>query len=408
MDNNSIQGKQRYDRVINSLFLSLFFIAPLSRAGINIIAPLLTIVWLIKKIKFRQDPDEKFTYPEILKGIGLLGVAILLSLLNAENLSAAFKNIVDEYILLGMIFIVSLDVIKTEKQVESLLKTGLISALLVNLYGIYQHYGLGQPRINSSFTVATQTGVYFTGVVLLAFACLLFRKTDRRLTLIGTFLFFSLNLLCVFLTGTRAAWLGFIAGVALLLIFAFKIKKQVSLKMIVAVFVILILVATFVDLGWVFDRMASIIDLTNSSNRQRIMMYLGGIKMFRDHPLIGVGIGQFSTVYADYLMEGADIYTHIHCFYLHLLVELGLIGFVVFLALVYKILKTGITAYSDRLEAKNWFYYGVLGALLGIGVCNIFDWTFLNLQVGTFTLIMVALWLNQLKTSSSWVSDPAI
>ena len=395
MDKDFLQGKQRYDQVINSLFLFLFFITPLSRAGINIIAPILTIVWLIKKIKFRQDPDEKFAYPEILKGIGLLGVAILLSLFNAKNLSAAFKNIVDEYILLGMIFMISLDVIRTDQQFKSLLKTGIVSALLVGLYGVYQHYGLGQARIESTFSLATQTGVYFTGIVLLAFACLLFRKADRRLTLIGAALFFALNLLSMFLTGTRAAWLGFIAGFTLLLYFVFKSKKMVSLKMILVVLVILILTATFVDLGWVIDRLASIADSSYGSNRQRIMMYLGGLEMFKDHPLVGVGIGQFRTAYANYRVEGAKLYTHIHCFYLHLLVELGLIGFSVFVLLVYNVLKTGIIVYSERPEAKTWFYYGVLGALLGIGVCNIFDWTFLNLQIGTFTLIMVAIWLNR-------------
>lgn len=49
---------------------------------------------------------------------------------------------------------------------------------------------------------------------------------------------------------------------------------------------------------------------------------------------------------------------------------------------------------------KSWFYYGVLGALVGIGVCNLFDWTFLDLQVGHFTLILVAMWLNETKVKS--------
>lgn len=124
-------------------------------------------------------------------------------------------------------------------------------------------------------------------------------------------------------------------------------------------------------------------------------MLLGGLEMFKDHPLIGVGIGQFPIVYKDYLLPGAKVYTHIHCFYLHLLVELGLIGFSVFLLLVYKVLKTGINMNASSSDGKSWFYYGVLGALVGIGVCNLFDWTFLNLQVGSFTLILAGMWLNE-------------
>ena len=109
--------KQRYDRLINNLFYFLFFVAPLTRAGVNIVAPILTIVWISKKIKFRGGQEEAFKYPDFLKGIGLLGVAILLSFFNAIDYARAIENTRAEYVLLSIIFIISLDVIKTEKQI---------------------------------------------------------------------------------------------------------------------------------------------------------------------------------------------------------------------------------------------------------------------------------------------------
>src|SRR5690606_2058554 len=119
------------------------------------------------------------------------------------------------------------------------------------------------------------------------------------------------------------------------------------------------------------------------------------------YPLTGVGIGQFPIVYEDYMLPGAETYTHIHCFYAHLVAELGLIGLFVFLTLVYKVLKTGIKLGAQQCGEKSWFYYGTLGALAGIGVCNLFDWTFLNLQVGSFTLILTAMWLNEIKVNAA-------
>ena len=384
------------DRIINGLFFFLFFIAPLSRAGINIVAPLLLLVWLFKKIKFRRDPQEKLGYSELLKWIGFLGLTILLSLVNAKNFAAAFKNIVDEYILLASIFMISLDVIKTKEQLRKLLWTGFAALLIVIGVGVYQYFVLSDARIESTFSVATQTGVYFAGTVLLILAFLLFKRTSSRLAMVGISLLLFVNLACLIMTGTRAAWLGFFAGGLFLLLLALN-NRVISLKKVIILFVIIMLAAVLIDLGWVLERLASITDLSNSSNQQRIKMLLGGLEMLKDHPLIGVGIGQFPIVYENYLLPGARTYTHIHCFYMHLLVELGLIGFVVFLILVYKVLKTGINLNAPLGGEKSWFYYGVLGALVGIGVCNLFDWTFLNLQVGSFTLILAGMWLNENK-----------
>lgn len=133
-------------------------------------------------------------------------------------------------------------------------------------------------------------------------------------------------------------------------------------------------------------------------------MLRGGWEMFKDHPLIGVGTGQFRFAYENYMLPGVRPYTHIHCFYLHLLVEIGLLGFFLFFTLVYKILRAGISMRARPSGEKSWFYYGVLGALIGIGVSNLFDWTFLDLQVGSFTVLLTALWLKeaQVKISSGY------
>lgn len=393
-EKNSVSCKEKYDGIIKGLLIFLVFIAPLSRAGINIVAPILLIIWLFKKVKFRKEPEEKFRYPEILKWTGLLGLAVLFSLINVEDFSAALKNLVEEYLLFSVIFIISLDVIKTKEQLKKMFKAGLISLLLVGGWGLYEYLVIGHSRIESTFSVATQTGVYFASTVLLVLAFLLFIKKVGRPTLFGSALLLFLNLLCLIMTGTRAAWLGFFVGATFLLIIAFKNHKVIGLKKIIVVLVIFIVATAFVDPGWIFDRLTSITDLSNGSNRQRIMMFQGGVEMLKDHPLTGIGIGQFRLAYADYRPPGAKLFTHIHCFYLHLAAELGLIGLFVFLTLVYKVIKLGITLYARLGKEKSWFYYGVLGALVGIGVCNLFDWTFLNLQIGTFTLILVAMWLN--------------
>ncbi|HBT15731.1 MAG TPA: hypothetical protein DEB05_02090 [Firmicutes bacterium] len=400
MDKNGVgtmeilNNKGKYDRIIDCLFIFLFFITPLSRAGINIITPLLTIVWVAKKLKFRDCPDEKLKYPELHRWVAILGVAVLLSFINPVNFAAALKNFADEYILFALIFIISLDVIKNQEQLKRLFGAAISSSLIVAVWGLYERFGKGYARINSTITGANEAGTYFVSMALLGLSFLLFSNKQKSSKFIASSLFTLLNLSCVFYTGSRGAWLSLFAGFVVLLFLAIKNNKPVSFKKVIVVLVIIILTATFVDLGWVVSRLDSITDLSDSSNRQRIMMATTGLQMLKDHPLFGVGIGQFLHVYPDYKLETANVYTHIHCFYLHLAVEIGLIGFLVFLILVFKVLKTGLQAFFQA-EPEQWFYYGVIGALVGFGVHNLFEWSFLNLQVGAFTLILVAIWLNK-------------
>ena len=202
-----------YDRILEGLLIFLFFIAPLSRAGINIIAPLVAISWFIKKFKYRRSPNEKIKYPEIYKWVGILGLTVILSFLNAVNVSAALKNFVDEYIMLALIFIISLDVIKSNELVRKLFLAALTSSFFVSAYGVYQYYYQGYARIKSTVTGANEAGTYFTSLVLFGIAFLLFNKKTNRFQLIGSFLFTLLNLSCLVFSGSRGAWLSLCSGV---------------------------------------------------------------------------------------------------------------------------------------------------------------------------------------------------
>lgn len=396
MTTEMINRKKVYIQITEYLLLFLFFIAPISRAGVNIVTPVLTITWLMKKIIYRGEPEEKAKYPEIIKWVGILGITVVLSFINVVNFPAAIKNFVDEYILFTLIFIISLDVIKSKELVMKLYWAAITSSIIVAGWGLYERFGKGYIRINSTITGANEAGIYFVSISLLGLSFLLFSNKLKRSKFVASFLFTLLNLLCVFYTGSRGAWLSFFAGFIILLFLVIKNNKAINFKKVIMVLVIIILTAAFVDLEWVISRLDSISDLSNSSNQQRIMMATTGLRMLKDHPLFGVGIGQFLHVYPNYKLEEAQDYTHIHFLYLHLAVEIGLVGFLVFLILVFKVFKTGLNALyiADR---DLWFYYGVIGTLVGSAVHNVFEWSFLNLQVGAFTLILVAIWLN--KTS---------
>lgn len=395
--------KRRLEQIVESLLVFLFFFAPLGRAGVNIIIPFLTIFWVATKIKYRECYSEIVRFPEIVKWVGVLGVGILLSFINAVNYSAAVKNFVDEYILFALVFIISLDVIKSQKLLRKLFLAAVASSAIVIVWSFYQRFIEGYDRINSTITGANETGIYFVCLVLLGISLLLLEKGLNRPKLAGVSLFTLLSLTCLIYTGSRGAWLSLFAGFIVLLFLAVK-NRLFTYKKAIVLLLIFILVAFFVDFGWVFNRLESITDLSNSSNSQRILMALTGLRMLKAHPLFGVGIGQYQHVYGNYEIEEAlfeetlTSYTHIHCLYVHLAAEIGLVGLFILAFLVYKILNTGFTTSLDAVD-DQWFYYGIIGVFVALSVHNLFEWSLLNLQIGTFTLILVAIWLNKISIS---------
>ena len=387
-------SKRVLDWIVEGLLIFLFFITPLIREGIRIITLLLTIFWLIKKIKYREIPEEKIIYVELYKWVGILGLGFILSFINVINISSAFKKFADEYVLLALIFLISLDVIRNKKQLKRLFYTAIISATIAGLSGLHQHLFEGYTRIKSTLRGANDAGTYFTSIALLGFAYLLFKNKLKHLEFVAASLFTLLSLACVFYAGSRGAWLSLFGGFISLLFFAVKNKRFIDYKKVIVVFVILVLAATFIDLGWVFERLNSITDLSNNSNLERIWMIQGGLEMLKDHPLVGVGIGQFEEVYLDYKREAAGSFTHLHCLFLHLAVEIGIIGFLIFSILAYKVIKTGLKG-SLATGKEHWYHYGVIGVLIGTAVHNLFEWSFLYVQVGSFTMILLATWLNK-------------
>lgn len=387
--------KRVLDWIVEGLLIFLFFITPLIREGIRIITLLLTVFWLIKKIKYRGTPEEKIRYVDLYKWVGILGIGVLLSFINVRNISAAVQKFADEYLLLAVVFLISLDVIRSKKQLNRLIYTGIIAATIAGLSGLHQHFFEGYTRIKSTLRGANDAGTYFTSITLLGFAYLLFKNKPKRLEFVVASLFSLLSLACVFYAGSRGAWLSLFAGFVTLLFLTVKDKRAINYKKVIVVFLIIAMTAIFLDLGWVFERLQSITDLsTNMNNLERLWMLQGGIEMLKDHPFVGIGIGQFEEVYNDYKRENAGTFTHLHCVFLHIAVEIGIIGFLLFSILAYKVLKTGFK--GPWVAGKDlWLHYGVIGVLIGTAVHNLFEWSFLYIQVGTFTMILLAIWLNK-------------
>jgi len=121
------------------------------------------------------------------------------------------------------------------------------------------------------------------------------------------------------------------------------------------------------------ERLATVVDLDYTTNRSRLEIWAVAWQVFLDHPLTGIGIGNFQTYYLQHAPPNAlePAATHAHNLFVHVLAEAGLLGLLGFLllwgAVVRKIWQLrqrkvlviiGVAVVMNLFD-YTWFYAGV-------------------------------------------------
>ena len=180
-------------------------------------------------------------------------------------------------------------------------------------YGILNYDHLGQRPQGSMGHYMTFSGLLML-VIGLATARILFNTRDRAwASLVLPALGVALAL-----TFTRSAWVGACVGVSLLFVLK-DLRLLAAAPVIAAVFFILAPVS-------VTERVYSMFDLQDPTNRDRLAMARAGTRMVQDHPLTGVGPDMVQEVYVNYRDTDAvnENNPHLHNVPLQIAAERGL------------------------------------------------------------------------------------
>ena len=116
--------------------------------------------------------------------------------------------------------------------------------------------------------------------------------------------------------------------------------------------------------------------------------------MFDDHPLLGIGIGNYAAVYPAYaLPHWDDPLGHAHNYYLNVLAESGIVGLGAYLVLWGAIFWTAWRAVRSTHGLAQGIAAGAFGVLVALSIHNLFDDLFVHsmqMQVGiTLGLLQV-------------------
>jgi len=238
-----------------------------------------------------------------------------------------------------------------------------VSTGIIAFYGILQHTGgWGMILVPRSVRVMGTFGnPIFFGVYLAASLPLLLwniesetRPAFRRLSGLS----FVLSLLALYWTQTRAAWIAAAAALTVTAVF----RRYRSKRFWPVVILLMMVLAGFaVKTRSVWSR-----------DQAHILIWRDTLRLFWNHPLAGVGLGEFHVHFPS--VAGADlkakwppeqfIVNYAHNEYLQIAAETGWVGLALFLSIFLLLLRNALRAPPSLRNGEYWALLGSLAAVL--------------------------------------------
>ncbi len=206
-------------------------------------------------------------------------------------------------------------------------------------------------------------------------------------------------LAALLMSWSRGAWLGVAAGLVVTVVV--QSRRALVLSLITAfvlTFVILLsslnvipeaIAERFSGIGdyyGVFDVRGVKVDDANFAIVERMAHWQAAAGMLAEHPLLGVGIGNYAPVYPAYaLPRWSDPLGHAHNYYLNVAAETGLAGLAAYLLLWGAAFWQGWRAVRVTSGWTRSVAAGLLGTLVALSIHNVFDNLFVHgmaVQVG--------------------------
>ncbi len=345
------------DKTYQYLLIALAFVFPLTVAGANLIIGIIVLLWMFSgsyQIKFNQIISNKLAIFSMLffslHVVGLLwtedlewGLVIVKKmwyflLLLPILLTITKKEYIKHYILA---FILAMTL------------TELLSYLVwFEIIGPLHKATVGNPTptmSHISYNPYLTFGIYLISYELLC---------NKSLSTISKYFyaFFALTMsINMFITGGRAGQVMYFAMITIL-IFQYYNPKRIKAAILTMIIVPSIFMSAYSMSTQFNDRVNEAIDNISSYNGegkkdtsvgQRITYTINSFKIIQQHPLLGVGTGDFPSEYKKVHMQNTPdvgLTIHPHNMYILTAVQLGLLGLASMLLIFYQQLKFALSS----------------------------------------------------------------
>jgi len=402
--------KAKYS-ILYYLMCAYIVIMPLIQEGTNIkgipVSDILLgiiIIWYFINLFFKKATRERFIYgiKDIFSNVLSIYIMILLGIMLLSTFYALEKGLAlsesARFLTYVFIFFIIKYEFNTKKLVKNLLGCYIFTAGILSIFGIIQYFtkiGLDKKfveKYSSGYSVVKiattmfNPNAYSAFLILIIFPVVMLTIYEKNKKIKSIYGIISILLFVnIIMTYSRSAQLGVCLGAMILCVIY-------SYKLIIAFGGIGILTLFMPS---VFDRVR---DLTNASqNASRFKLWKTAIMMIKDHPILGVGNGNYISRYDEYVNKykglSYNAYTRYpaHNSYLKVESELGVIGIVSFLAILltslFRVKKLFTTTEDKFIKA---FYMGAFASMIAFYFMNIFDNLFFVPMATTYFWFLVA------------------
>ena len=291
----------------------------------------------------------------------LLIGAMVLSMLDAQSKQDSLKEIF-KWLEFATVALLGSQYLRTSKQIWTLIICVVVAAITQALFGYAQTiFGIGPVsfvrssslRVYGTFGQPNPYAGYLDMALVVALSITLLGRGRfvRPLAAIATGLIGGAFLL----SQSRGGQIALIAALLFIILVGMPQIRVWMRVVLVALFAFIEgLVVGFIPLA-IFSQISRFLGLTqislqapnpqDYSTAERLAHWIAGIHMYLDHPLLGVGIGNYPDAYPNYYVAiFVNSLGQAHNYYINIAAETGTIGLLAYLCFVCAMLVAGASA----------------------------------------------------------------
>lgn len=356
------------DQLIKFGLIVFAVFSPFSIAGAQTGFSLALLGW---GLKFVANKKLFWVKSYLDKPVLIYLAAVLVAAFFTRNRLQSVISVKDEW--LYLLFFLLVNNIEDRNFAKRLINIIIAISALVAIYAIWQHYtghdywhgrilgeisSTGKFRAVGNFSTPLTYGFYAMVVSLLSFSFAFLEedRTKRTFYLLCCFLCATGNLY----SGTRSTQIAQILGFGLFFLFSSNRDRKRGVPLVLAYFVLMFFIDP--DLFARADRLTQARDV--ASMDIRTVIWSTSFRIFLDHPIAGIGFGNFNRFYQLYLQVPSQVFGHAHNDLLNVAVNAGIIGLVPFSWLwitIWRNLKKKFNQTQDRY-AKSMLKAGLVVA----------------------------------------------
>lgn len=390
-----ILTSERRQRWLSGLIVLYAAVSPVSLSATNIALGIIILAGSVSMYSAKAVDKEGF-HGKLIVLMSLLFLwSALTRLLSGSPLDKEAVSNVWEYIpviLLPVFFNVSN--VKKDRVITVL----LISSSIVCFLGILQYFipsivypfpkQMIREHFKGFFSHHLHSGGFYSMTIILALSLGLFWKcSDSRKMYL--WLFFILNLAGLVLTMARS----YLISVPLIMLLLLYVKNwRWFASGIAALAVTTALLLTFPNP--VKIRFETLLDPEYRSNKERVLMWKAAINMAKDHPVVGIGKGNWTKEAKERYFPPIEkeydykiiATAHAHNTYLTVLAETGIVGILLFTAFWLSV-AWGLFSKLSTLQNGCFDYVLIIGTLGSLG--NLFVAGMFENNFGTSVILLL-------------------